>query len=57
MGPVTMRSSLLTGAVTMTATLAIMTATLSSGTEAFAQARRGTTPAAAQGQFYVAYTM
>ncbi len=29
-----MRSSLLTGGVTMTATLAILTATLSSGTEA-----------------------
>jgi hypothetical protein len=44
-----MRSSLLTGAVTMTATLAIMTATLSSGSEAWAQARRGAAPAAAGG--------
>lgn len=48
MGPVTMRSSLLTGGVTMTATLAIFTATLSSGEVAYAQARRGS-PAAAPG--------
>jgi hypothetical protein len=44
-----MRSSLLTGAVTMTATLAIFTATLSSGSEAYAQVRRGAAPAAASG--------
>lgn len=44
-----MRSSLLTGGVTMTATLALLTATLSTGTEAWAQARRGTHAAAAGG--------
>ena len=44
-----MRSSLLTGGVTMTATLAIFTATLSSGHEAWAQARRGAPVAAAGG--------
>lgn len=43
-----MRSSLLTGGVTMTVTLALLTATLSSGTEAYAQARRAA-PAAASG--------
>lgn len=35
------RSSLFTGAATMAATLAIFTATVSSGSEAYAQARRG----------------
>jgi hypothetical protein len=44
-----MRSSLLTGGVTMTATLALLTATLSSGTEAWAQARRGAAAAAPGG--------
>ncbi|HTU10606.1 MAG TPA: hypothetical protein VMG08_06860 [Allosphingosinicella sp.] len=40
------RSSLLTGAATMAATLAIFTATLASGSEAYAQARRTATAAA-----------
>lgn len=43
------RSSLLTGAATMAATLAIFTATLSSGSEAYAQARRGGAAAAPAG--------
>ena len=44
-----MRSSLLTGGVTMTATLAILTATLSPGGAAHAQARRGAAAAASGG--------
>ena len=44
-----MRSSLLTGGVTMTATLALLAATLSSGTEAWAQARRTAAVAAPGG--------
>jgi hypothetical protein len=49
MGPVTMRSSLLTGAATVAATLATLAATLSSGSVAYAQARRATAPAATAG--------
>ena len=41
LGPLMLRSSLLTGAVTMAATLATFAATLSSGAEAWAQQRRG----------------
>jgi len=44
-----MRSSLLTGGATITATLAILATTLSSGTEAYAQARRGAAAAAPGG--------
>jgi hypothetical protein len=44
-----MRSSLLTGAATMAATLATFTATLSSGAEALAQGRRGAPATAAGG--------
>lgn len=44
-----MRSSLLTGAATVAATLATLAATLSSGGVAYAQARRAAAPAAASG--------
>lgn len=49
MGPVPMRSSLLTGAATMAATLATLAATLSSGGTAYAQARRAAAPATTGG--------
>jgi hypothetical protein len=42
-----LRSSLLTGAVTMAATLVTFAATLSSGAEAWAQQRRGAAVATA----------
>lgn len=41
MGPFMLRSSLLTGVVTVAATLTTFAATLSSGAEAWAQQRRG----------------
>jgi hypothetical protein len=43
------RSSLLTGGATLAATLSILATTLSAGTEAYAQARRGATAAAPGG--------
>src|SRR5690242_18965757 len=49
MGPVTMRSSLLSGAATMAATLTILATTLATDADAYAQAIRGAASAAPGG--------